>query len=384
MSRPITFLSDYGHADEFAGVCRAVMARIAPDSTIIDITHGVRRHAVRQGAILLANALPYSDPASTWPWSIPGSAPSAGRWRFAPGRTASWSAPTTASSARPPRPSAAPREAVDLTDSPLPPDSRSPRPSTGATCSPRSAPGWPPGSPLARSRRAPRPRDPHRPRAAPAADLSRTGWWRTSSTADGFGNLALDLEHDRPRGTFLEPGRQGPGRGRRNRITVPFARTFSDVGEGRGLLYEDSARSLALAINRDSAARRARPRARRRGDAVAGELRFGLPRRHHRRCDSTNARARELAAAGAPGGTIVTADEQTGGRGRQGRSWSAPPRGAAALLGDPATARPAPSAAAAGRAAGRLRGGRGDLRPSLPDQVAERRLDRRAQVRRAC
>ena len=111
---------------------------------------------------------------------------------------------------------------------------------------------------------------------------------------------------------------------------MPFARTFSDVGEGRGLLYEDSVRSLALAINRDSAAERPPARARRRGDAVAGELRFGLPHHHHRRCDSTNTRARELAAGGAPAGTIVTADEQSGGRGRQGRAWSAPP--GAALL----------------------------------------------------
>jgi BirA family biotin operon repressor/biotin-[acetyl-CoA-carboxylase] ligase len=39
---------------------------------------------------------------------------------------------------------------------------------------------------------------------------------------------------------------------------------------------------------------------------------------------STNDRARELAVAGAPHGTLVTADEQTAGRGRQGRAWSAP------------------------------------------------------------
>jgi BirA family transcriptional regulator, biotin operon repressor / biotin---[acetyl-CoA-carboxylase] ligase len=57
---------------------------------------------------------------------------------------------------------------------------------------------------------------------------------------------------------------------------------------------------------------------------------FGWPHRHFRRCDSTNARARELAAAGAPGGTVVTADEQTEGRGRQGRAWTAP--GGKALL----------------------------------------------------
>lgn len=51
---------------------------------------------------------------------------------------------------------------------------------------------------------------------------------------------------------------------------------------------------------------------------------FGLPHRHFARTDSTNSRARELAAAGAPGGTVVTATEQTAGRGRQGRTWTAP------------------------------------------------------------
>jgi BirA family biotin operon repressor/biotin-[acetyl-CoA-carboxylase] ligase len=52
---------------------------------------------------------------------------------------------------------------------------------------------------------------------------------------------------------------------------------------------------------------------------------FGAPHRHFRVTDSTNARARELVEAGAPGGTVVTAEEQTAGRGRQGRSWTAPP-----------------------------------------------------------
>jgi BirA family transcriptional regulator, biotin operon repressor / biotin---[acetyl-CoA-carboxylase] ligase len=51
---------------------------------------------------------------------------------------------------------------------------------------------------------------------------------------------------------------------------------------------------------------------------------FGAPHRHYRVTDSTNLRARELAEAGAPGGTVVTAGEQTAGRGRQGRVWTAP------------------------------------------------------------
>jgi BirA family biotin operon repressor/biotin-[acetyl-CoA-carboxylase] ligase len=51
---------------------------------------------------------------------------------------------------------------------------------------------------------------------------------------------------------------------------------------------------------------------------------LGRPRVHLRRTDSTNDRARALALAGAPHGTLVTASEQTAGRGRQGRSWLAP------------------------------------------------------------
>jgi len=58
---------------------------------------------------------------------------------------------------------------------------------------------------------------------------------------------------------------------------------------------------------------------------------IGTPRVHHRRTDSTNERAKELAAAGAPHGTLVTADEQSAGRGRQGRVWTAP-AGSAVLM----------------------------------------------------
>ncbi len=52
---------------------------------------------------------------------------------------------------------------------------------------------------------------------------------------------------------------------------------------------------------------------------------IGEPRIHHDVTDSTNERARELAGEGAAHGTLVTAGEQTAGRGRQGRSWTAAP-----------------------------------------------------------
>jgi BirA family transcriptional regulator, biotin operon repressor / biotin---[acetyl-CoA-carboxylase] ligase len=58
---------------------------------------------------------------------------------------------------------------------------------------------------------------------------------------------------------------------------------------------------------------------------------LGSPRLHLRRTDSTNERVRALAMAGAPHGMLVTAAEQTAGRGRQGRRWSAP-AGAALLM----------------------------------------------------
>jgi BirA family biotin operon repressor/biotin-[acetyl-CoA-carboxylase] ligase len=58
---------------------------------------------------------------------------------------------------------------------------------------------------------------------------------------------------------------------------------------------------------------------------------LGTPRLHLRATASTNDRARELAVAGAPHGTLVTASSQSAGRGRQGRVWSAPP-GSALLM----------------------------------------------------
>lgn len=52
---------------------------------------------------------------------------------------------------------------------------------------------------------------------------------------------------------------------------------------------------------------------------------LGSPRVHLRLVGSTNERARELAARGAPHGTLVTAAEQSAGQGRQGRTWTAAP-----------------------------------------------------------
>ena len=57
MTRSIVFLTDYGLADEFVGVCHGVIARIAPDARVIDLTHQVARQDVDQGALALARSV---------------------------------------------------------------------------------------------------------------------------------------------------------------------------------------------------------------------------------------------------------------------------------------------------------------------------------------
>ena len=55
----ITFLTDFGLQDDFVGTCHGVIATIAPDARVIDVTHGIRPGHVLQGALVLANTLPY-------------------------------------------------------------------------------------------------------------------------------------------------------------------------------------------------------------------------------------------------------------------------------------------------------------------------------------
>jgi hypothetical protein len=59
MARPIVFLTDYGLSDPFVGICHGVIARIAPDVRVIDLTHALPRQDVLRGAIELERAIPY-------------------------------------------------------------------------------------------------------------------------------------------------------------------------------------------------------------------------------------------------------------------------------------------------------------------------------------
>jgi len=57
--RLICFFSDYGSTDDFAGTCRAVIKRIAPEVQVIDVTHGLVQRDVLGGAVVLRNTMPY-------------------------------------------------------------------------------------------------------------------------------------------------------------------------------------------------------------------------------------------------------------------------------------------------------------------------------------
>jgi BirA family biotin operon repressor/biotin-[acetyl-CoA-carboxylase] ligase len=100
---------------------------------------------------------------------------------------------------------------------------------------------------------------------------------------------------------------------------------------------------------------------------------LGQPRVHLRRTDSTNERARVLAGAGAPHGTLVTAAEQTAGRGRQGRVWSAPPGSSllmSLVLREPPSLLPLIAAIAVCDVAG------GEARIKWPNDVVLERTER--------
>jgi S-adenosylmethionine hydrolase len=55
----ITFLTDFGLQDDFVGTCHGVMARIAPEARVIDITHGIPPQAILQGALVLRSTVRY-------------------------------------------------------------------------------------------------------------------------------------------------------------------------------------------------------------------------------------------------------------------------------------------------------------------------------------
>ncbi len=302
---PITFLSDYGYEDEFAGVCRAVIARIAPEANLIDLTHGIPRHAIARGGRRCSpRAAVRARRRAPGGGRSRGGHVAARRWRSGwREATGCWSGPTTACSGR--RSSASAGRSRRWTSrSRRFGWSRSRRPSTAATCSRRSPPTSP-GEPASRRRAR---------RSTPArwSELVAERACDRARTRRAHGGLGRPVRQRRPRPGRRHLPRTGCGSGgrsawrpRRPSTRPRFTLTFADVAPGELILYEDPTGSLALAVNRGSAARGAGPRARATRSSSAPDVTaFGSPRRHsaehrlHQRRAPASSRSRERPADG--------------------------------------------------------------------------------------
>ena len=250
--RPITFLSDYGYEDEFAGVCRAVIAQIAPGAPLIDLSHGVARQNVRQGAIVLANALPSCPPGVHLAVVDPGvgSARRAVAVGAAEGRILV--GPDNGLLSRALDRLGGALEAVELSRSPFRLEPVS------ATFHGRDlfAPVAAHLSLGARIEEAGQAID---PASLVTLDLPtpRIGSDEVTAHAihvDGYGNVTLDIDAPMLTEGPLSPGGALEVRAPDGRFEAIWAGTFADVEAGNVLLFEDSSGALALAVSGGSAA----------------------------------------------------------------------------------------------------------------------------------
>jgi S-adenosyl-L-methionine hydrolase (adenosine-forming) len=250
----ITFLSDYGLEDEFAGVCRAVIAGICPEARVIDLTHGIPRHDVRAGALVLRGALAYL-PTGTHLAVVD---PDVGAERRAVAiRTADERVlvgPDNGLLSLAATAGGGVVEAVDIAHSPFRLEPVS------ATFHGRDI-FAPVAAKLAAGVALAEAGEPCDPAQLVAVELPRPRYEAGALVAhalyvDRFGNVQLDVAH-------ADLADSGIKLGRAVRITAvasglsrraQFARTFADAGEGELILYEDAYRMLAVAVSHGDAA----------------------------------------------------------------------------------------------------------------------------------
>ena len=250
--RPITFLSDYGYEDEFAGVCRAVIAQIAPGATLIDLSHGIPRQDVRQGAIVLANALPPCPPGVHLAVVDPGVG--SGRRAVAVGAPEGrlLVGPDNGLLTRALDRLGGALEAVELSRSPFRLEPVS------ATFHGRDL-FAPVAAHLALGARLEEAGESIDPASLVALDLPtpRIGPNEVVAHAihvDGYGNVTLDIDASMLADGPFRPGDPLEIRAPDGRFEGVWARTFADVDPGDLLLFEDSSGALALAVSGGSAA----------------------------------------------------------------------------------------------------------------------------------
>jgi S-adenosylmethionine hydrolase len=250
--RPITFLSDYGYEDEFAGVCRAVISQIAPGAALIDLTHGIARQDVRQGAIALANALPSCPPGVHLAVVDPGVgsdrravAVESAEGRFLVG-------PDNGLLSRALDRLGGPLGAVELSRSAFRLEPVS------ATFHGRDL-FAPVAAHLSLGARLEEAGEPIDPGSLASLELPepRVGEAEVVAHAihvDGYGNVTLNLDGSMLAGGPLREGERLEIQAPDGRFEALWARTFADVAAGEMLLFEDSSGALALAVSGGDAA----------------------------------------------------------------------------------------------------------------------------------
>jgi S-adenosylmethionine hydrolase len=250
--RVITFLSDYGLTDDFVGVCHGVIVRICPQARIIDLGHGVRRHDVRAGALMLSGALPFL-PAGVHLGVVDpgvGGQRRAVALRLADGRLLV--GPDNGLLMPAAERGGGVVEAVDIGESPL---RLKPVSATfhGRDIFAPVAAHLAAGSPLAGAGAQ---CDPSRlaTLTLPAARHEHGELIAQAMYVDGFGNVALNITPDQLSASGLRLG------GRVRLIDASgephlgrYMRTFSEVEPGELVVYEDAYRRLAVAVSRGSA-----------------------------------------------------------------------------------------------------------------------------------
>jgi S-adenosylmethionine hydrolase len=251
----ITFLSDYGRGDDFVGVCHAVMAGIAPDVRVVDLTHDVARHDVRSGALILRRALPFAPPGV----ALAVVDPEVGGRRRAVALRCAEEERMLVGPDNGLLMLAAGRfggvvEAVEIGESPhrLRPVSAT---FHGRDLIAPVAAHLACGEPLAG---AGAPLDPAElvPLELPAPRVDDGVLVAHPIAIDRFGNVTLNVEHEQLAGSGLRLGHGVVVDIEGEEHDAHYARTFADVDAGALLLYEDAYRMLALAVNRGSAAER--------------------------------------------------------------------------------------------------------------------------------
>lgn len=250
--RPITFLSDYGYADEFVGVCHAVIAQIAPGAQVIDLTHGIGRQQVMQGAVALANALPFCPPGVHLAVVDPGVGSARRAVAVETGDGRILVGPDNGLLSRAADKLGCASAAVDLVQSPFRLEPVS------ATFHGRDL-FAPVAAHLAIGARLDEAGEAIEVSSLSSLDLPtpEVSSDRVQAHAvhvDGYGNVTLDLDASMLAAGPFAAGDRIEIRAPDGRFEALWARTFSDTDPGDLLLYEDSSGALALAASGGNAA----------------------------------------------------------------------------------------------------------------------------------